>query len=618
MSQSELPTSSSLASRISSWLTTPVYVLGTVLINGLLLLALAQLRQSPAYAWSTLFQSVLPWAIAANVMSSAVLLSAQPEDSRKRFVPLLRLCDWLCALLPLSLIVVFRRPQPIDDLQQVVGFIYTASLFARLAVFAILVQLLRNRQRKIIRLAIFATSFIVYFSFAPWVAISATTNGDEPHYLLLAHSLSHDHAFDLRNNYDNRDYKAFYPYDLSSRPDHHIITNHKGQQMPFHDVGLSVILVPGYLPGGRLGAMVEINLFAAAAAAGIFELALELGATTASAITAWALFAFVSPVITFSSQIYPEIPCSALTLWAAVAFARYFKEKSARALLMGGCLLALGPWLSVRYWMVLGPMSCVVATYLVTQRQPRKILLRSLAWITLPSAISLLAFCIFDYRLFGLFEPNAGYILFVPTTAYPMFRPQAHVGLLGLFFDKSFGLLPTAPIYLVAIAGIWPALREQRVLAVTVLAPVVSTILFTAPNHWWYGGVTPPPSRYIVVALAPLAAFARVMLSRIPWKALVPALALWSFLVAFQFMAFPIPRHSFWDTTATGIVREVYRHWRLNLASAFPSFLQPLTRDYVLAAIWAAVAGMLIALLGRRRQARAPEQTQSLKVGVCH
>src|SRR4051794_38845986 len=67
--------------------------------------------------------------------------------------------------------------------------------------------------------------------------------GDEPHYLITAHSLAVDHDLELRNNYVNADYRLFYPASLAKRttlaPDHI-------RELPAFGPGLSMFLSPFY------------------------------------------------------------------------------------------------------------------------------------------------------------------------------------------------------------------------------------------------------------------------------------------------------------------------------------------------------------------------------------
>jgi hypothetical protein len=575
-----------------SWLTERGYLVGTLLINAALALQVAHVLRWPVYQSSARFHHLLAWAIALNLATAATLLALQPDDNPNRSQHNLWMWDWAVCLLVLAMIRALRIQDPLH-MQRVFGVVWASFVFARLATLIKWVTLFGG-QRWRLRRAIFCASFLVYLSITPWVAATTITNGDEPHYLLLTHSLVHDHDFDLRNNYDHQDWTPFYWTYLRDR---HIITNQRGQQMPFHDVGLSILLVPGYALGNRIGAMVEINLAAAFLAAGIFEMAIELGATTAGAMACWALLAFASPLVTFAAQIYPEIPGAALSIAAILWSAKYLNVGVRSAMPVVGCLLAVMPWLSIRFWVVIGPIALVMAISLWLRLRCSNAFAREFGWLVLPTAVSVLVFCCFDLWGYGKFEPNAGYFLFLPTIGRPMFEHQIHVGLLGLFFDRSFGIWPTAPIYVVAIAGMWPAFRSRRTLSSLLLAPAIATILFTAPNHWWYGGVTPPPSRYIVVAMALLVPFAGVILAGGRSKVVVALLAIWSFVVAFEFTAFVEPRHSFWDAAKGGIVRLVHERMGVDLGKTFPALVQPERADYMLSLAWAAVVLALVVIM---------------------
>jgi hypothetical protein len=81
-------------------------------------------------------------------------------------------------------------------------------------------------------------SFLIYAALMPWVTERLFPTGDEPHYLLEAHSLLYDHDLDLSNNYAN-DSTLYYPGQIAG---HHTVKGSGGQELPFHDIGLPVLL----------------------------------------------------------------------------------------------------------------------------------------------------------------------------------------------------------------------------------------------------------------------------------------------------------------------------------------------------------------------------------------
>src|SRR5258706_124729 len=84
--------------------------------------------------------------------------------------------------------------------------------------------------------------------------------------------------------------------------------------------------------------------------------------------------------------------------------------------------------------------------------------------------------------------------------------------LAGLFLDRSFGLLPYAPVFLIALAGLGRLVRLRAWEPLLVGAAVIAPVL---PWRMWWGGQCPPAR--VLVPLVPvlaLALAARVAVSR--------------------------------------------------------------------------------------------------------
>ena len=97
---------------------------------------------------------------------------------------------------------------------------------------------------------IFLASFAVYAALVPWMVKVWQRSGDEPHYLLAAHSLAFDGDFDLADNYARRDYLSFYSeYYL----DPHTRPGPRSGQVLTHNLGLSILIAPAYRLGGLAG-----------------------------------------------------------------------------------------------------------------------------------------------------------------------------------------------------------------------------------------------------------------------------------------------------------------------------------------------------------------------------
>src|SRR5262249_55616687 len=97
----------------------------------------------------------------------------------------------------------------------------------------------------------------------------SSASGDEPHYLMVTHSLASDHDLDLANNYAHDDGRWFGHEHLAAGP--HARVARTGQLLSVHDVGLPIVLVPVYMgaqylatipsPGGLARFLMTSGLF---------------------------------------------------------------------------------------------------------------------------------------------------------------------------------------------------------------------------------------------------------------------------------------------------------------------------------------------------------------------
>jgi hypothetical protein len=457
------------------------------------------------------------------------------------------------------------------------------------------------------RVWVFATSLMLYVGITPWVALAAWPTGDEPHYLLLTHSLLMDHDFDMANNYQRGDYGSFYHGDLN----HHTVRIGVGRELPRHDIGLSVLLIPGYALAGRLGAMVELDIVAALLALGICELAIGLGASRRGALCSWALFAFTCPLVVYSSQIYPEIIGAAGAVWATIAFARFVQTRQCFLLVLAGSLLAVLPWFSVRFWMIVGPMLSVIVLYVLAQWRKRSELsyLKASAGLILPTLFSLCLFAVFDMWHYNTPMPNAGYVLYVSSGqlrgAETMFTHRPDIGLLGLLFDRSSGLLALAPIYLIALAGMRSLLKTRAWEGAAIIATSGVYVGFMSySSFWWFGGWS-PAGRFVLPAAALWAAVASLVILNRGLRWITVVLSAWTFLVAVQYTALPLMRY---PNGISGVFATISsRHLGFDLAAAFPSLKRASFLDGALAGLWMVITLCCVWLIGRPKRGRGFE-----------
>ena len=210
------------------------------------------------------------------------------------------------------------------------------------------------------------------------------------------------------------------------------------------------------------------------------RLALQLTGDEAASGVAW-LAAAGPPLFFYSFHLYTEAP-SALAAGGSLALL-LGAPGTAAAALAALCAAAL-PWLHVKM------IPAAAALGLVALVRLRG---RALAAFLAVAGAAAAAFGLYYASVFGLASPLALYGG-VPADA----RVFSWRALPGLFLDRSFGLLPIAPVFLLALAGLPAVLRRREawphaLVGLAVLAPLLTW-------RMWWGGQC-PPARFLVPML---------------------------------------------------------------------------------------------------------------------
>jgi hypothetical protein len=306
----------------------------------------------------------------------------------------------------------------------------------------------------------------------------------------MAQSLWRDHDLDLRDEYDGEEWAEFVPGPL--RP-HWGAPRADGRPFPAHSPGLPLLLAPAYAAMGREGCVLLMALMAAAAALVCRRLALQLTGDQNASLTAW-LAAAGPPLFFYSFHLYTEAP-SALAAAGSLALL-LGAPGTAGAALAALCAAAL-PWLHVK----MIPAAAVLGTIALVRLRGRALA----AFLAVAGALAA-SFGLYYAAVFGLASPLAVYGG-VPADAQVL----SWRTLPGLFLDRSFGLLPIAPVLLLALAGVPAVLRRREawphaILGLAVLAPVLTW-------RMWWGGQC-PPARFLVPMLPFLAVALALRLAR--------------------------------------------------------------------------------------------------------
>lgn len=374
----------------------------------------------------------------------------------------------------------------------------------------------------------------LYLALVPFINRTWRATGDEPHYLLAAHSLVTDGDLDLTNNYDNFDYLDFY---FSKDINRQIVTNRAGQQILNHQLALPLLITPAYALGGRWGVLVFQAILGGLLAMLTYRLALHVSRSEAAALLGTLLVMVSPPLLMYHYLVYPELAgalLATLVLYYAVTRNR---PTPAAVVLVVASLLAL-PWLNRRFV----PLALLLALLLLwAWRQPRYLnpgpyrLRRN--WFdagrpTWPAVLSLIAAGLSIGWLLWFnsqFSQPARIDILVPENVLALWHRLGRG--IGWLVDQQRGLFIFGPVYILALWGLPWLLQNswrERSRHWFVLLPFALSLGVTvvAGGYWVPWELGP---RYLVVglpALTSLLALAwRQHSRRLIWTGLAVTLA---------------------------------------------------------------------------------------------
>ncbi len=286
--------------------------------------------------------------------------------------------------------------------------------------------------------------------------------GDEPHYLLITHSLLQDGDFNLSNNYANQDYFTYMSDNL--KLDVHLAPGTDGYSM--HSPGVSILLLPFYALGllfskGAVFFFVRFGMSVFGALLGIqlFLFALQEWKNEKIAWALWFVFLSTSPIFFYSIHIYPEIILALFSL-TIFRFLRFTESWTESKLLFIGILLGSFLWLhAVKYMFIIVPFF-LFALWTLLKKQ--KIGSNILYFLVGPVFLVLLH-TLFSYTLYGSLSPFSVSLKgtaastesanFFQRWLFDIPWKFRFETLIGYFFDQRDGLLLYAPVYFFGFLG---------------------------------------------------------------------------------------------------------------------------------------------------------------------
>ena len=357
---------------------------------------------------------------------------------------------------------------------------------------------------------LFPIALLLYLGVAARVQSRVGPEGDEPHYLMVADSLLRDGDLSLEDDYARGRYRAFHAGELAP---HYRVRGRNGEIYSLHAVGLSLLVLPAYAIGGYPAASFFMAFLAALLAREVRELVRAATGSAGLAEGVGWLAVLSPPLIHYAGLVFTEVPAA---LAVAVVLRCRAADDPRRWWLLEGSALAVLPWLNVRY----APLAVLLLAYLAWRRPA----LRLLWGLLVPTIVSAAGLALFHQALYGFFDPRRVYGR----------RPELSLaslpeGTAGLLLDQEFGLLVYAPVFVLAVPGLFLLGRRDHRRAVASLALVAVVLVVAGSWHLWRGGFN-PPARFLVPVLAPLALGVAGALSRglAPAGALLLGWSIWT------------------------------------------------------------------------------------------
>ncbi len=413
----------------------------------------------------------------------------------------------------------------------------------------------------------FFLPLVVYLALLPWSASQRPLDGDEPYYLLVAHSLAFDYDADLTNNYLLDDGRFFLDRPLEPQPGDP--RGPKGELYSRHNHILPLLLAPAYRLAGKMGALAVMAWLTAWLAWASLRLARRYFPDhPGEALAAFALVAFTPPVLLYSSQIWVEIPAALLCVLVLDRIPRSATIDlwSRRQWLALGIPILLLPLVKIRFMLLAGSLLLIAWWYARRPWRPLVVLFFCLALL----GGGILAFNTVRYgnplKIHSLEE----------LALHQRTAADYAEGGLGLFFDSAFGLFPSSPIWLLVLPALLLAMTRKGPIVRDLAFLSVPYLMIVAPRGEWYGGWS-PPFRYGLFML-PLLAIVTIPLlvrrRRPGARILLASLGLVTLLLTALWLAVPGWTYNFADGR-TYLLDHLSRLLQADVARLFPSSVRP-------------------------------------------
>ena len=329
---------------------------------------------------------------------------------------------------------------------------------------------------------VLAVLVVTALEYAVWSFVQGqgvTLTGDEPHYLIIALSLTHldPHILWAYERVHQTHYIDVGPLvDLATT--HSFIGPHG--QISVHDIGLPMLIAPFFAVGGTGGALLGFDLLLAVGFVVLHQRASRLAGLGATGQWVFAVVLAAPALWLASTQLYPDLISG---LFLAVAFVEIgLAERSGQLGRFGMVAIVIGlgfaPWLNLKNSV---PVLIGILAFAVVGVRAR------LAIGRLALTGGGIAVLLASRALYNTYY--VGHLLGLPQ-APPDHGGNGIASVLALAFDRHQGMFVQVPLLAVGLVGAAFALRTVATATIGALVSAVALLVINGT----YTTVTPDPA----------------------------------------------------------------------------------------------------------------------------
>lgn len=348
-------------------------------------------------------------------------------------------------------------------------------------------KFLRRFTANSIAIVIFIVLAVFYLISTPLFLENSVFGGDQPHYLVVTHSMLEDGDIYIEDDHQSGIVDSWTP--VHTEPQYFKRTT-DNQVIPFHRIGLPLLAVIPYWLGGKTGAVLLMGLLSALSAALTFVLSEKITGNRRASLWATAFIALTTPAFLLSFQFFSEVPAACITLLVLNMIIRSDENDPPLLPWLIPFLIWTLPWLHARDMIT----ALALTAFLLFRMRAG---LATHAGVLALSLVLALGIPLFNYAYYGTFSLVAE----MGSDSAGAFGLMNVVnGLGGMFFDQEFGMLLYNPGLILVFPGLISLFRRDPG---TTIWLILIAGFSVGPNllyrMWWGGGSS--PGRYYVAVI---------------------------------------------------------------------------------------------------------------------